>query len=209
MAAANAPNADPARFAVDELGRARGQRRQDPLRAGLVAAVSAVGAVTFWSADQIETWSCETSRGAVQCAGTMQTFTLGWVWVAAALIAGGVPFWMRYRRGTWRPSAGLVVALAVVVVVVLSTLLPLVSILHPVVYPTATAAAIATLAARRRDGTVLALSILAAAGLLYIEFRVDAAALLEHNLGLAGSALAIAAVAALAAATWRVRDHAG
>lgn len=105
------PSNDRARSTLEELSqlrrRARGQRRQDSLWASLVAAVSVVGAATFWFADQIETWSCETVGTGLTCFGSMRTFTLGWVWFAAGLLALVVPFWRRYQRGTWRPSLGL------------------------------------------------------------------------------------------------------
>ena len=212
MPGADAPSADRARSILDELGRvrqrARGQRRQDPLWAGLVAAVSAVGGLTFWMADQIETpQSCAMVDGGMLCSMSTQAFSLGWIWLAAALIATVVPFWWRHRHGTWRPSTGATVALAVVAVVVLPTVFSLVGVVHPVVHPTATAAAIAALAARRRDWPFLVAACLTAAGVLHVEFRVDASALMHHNLGLTLSALAVAGVATVAAAVWHARDR--
>ncbi len=187
--------------------RVRRERRQHPLSAALIGAVAAVGAVTFFFTQQIETRSCEETEFVMSCVGGIRGFDEGWVWLVAGLVAIAVPFVRRYRHGTWRPSTGAWIAMAIVALVIVPSVLPLMSVLAPIVYPVLAAVAIVGVAVRRRDVLASVTGVVLAATTLYVDLRVDPASLLEHNLGLTLFSVAVSLLAFGLAALWAREDR--
>lgn len=193
---------------VEELRRrARRERRQHALWAMLSGVVSLVGAATFLLTDQLETRSCEQIESGTHCVEGTLGFDAGWVWVVATLGAVAVPFVRRYRRGSWRPSTGVWVALAIGALVVFPGVIPLLSVISPIAYPVAAAVAVSAIAARRRAVLETATAVVLAVMMLYVHFRIDPAWMLERNLGLTLFSLAVAVLAFLLAAVWHRQDH--
>lgn len=194
---------------VDRLRRrVRRERRPDARWAALVAAVAAVGAVAFVASDQIRSQSCEvTGTGMTVCATGGRGSQAGWVWLAATVLAVAAHWAVRYRRGTWRPTTGVWVAIVFTVLFVLPAPMPLLAVLPAVVYPVAAAAALGSVALRRRDPFVATAAAVVAVSALWIDLTVDAPALLHRNLGLALASVAVALLSLGAARTWQRQDR--
>jgi hypothetical protein len=192
---------------LDDVGhlrtRARRERRQHALWVALIGAVALLGAVGFAVTDQIETRSCQDiGGGGLACTVATRGFDFGWLWLLGAAAVVAVPYVRRYRRGTWRPSSGVWIAMAIVVFLILPVVVPLSSAVPAYVYPVLAAAAVAAVAVQRRDAAATVAAVLLAGAMLYVELGVDSARLLERNLGLALSALSVALLAFGLAVWW-------
>jgi hypothetical protein len=187
--------------------RVRRHRRQHPLWGTLTGAVAAIGSATFYFTDQIETSSCEEMDWGTVCSGSLRSFNGGWIWLLAATVAVALPFLRRYRRGTWQPSTAAWIGIGIIALIVLPVLVPLVSVLDPIVYPLGAAFAVVALAIRRRDAAITAAAVLLVGAMLHANLRVRLPWLHESNLGLALSSLAVAVLAFGAAALWAQQER--